>query len=94
MSKNNKKVCIILNYIENFLILASAATSCDSVSFFSSLVGIPIGITSSVMGLKNCGTTAEIKMYKSVNQKKTNKHDKIVLLVKKEKVIQYRSLKF
>ena len=46
------------------------------------------------MGLKNCGTTAEIKMYKSVNQKKTNKHDKIVLLVKKEKVIQYRSLNF
>ena len=38
------------------------------------------------MGLKNCGTTAEIKKYKSAIQKKKNKHDKTVLLVKKKKV--------
>ena len=47
MNEKQKKVCIALNYIENFLILASAITGCVSVTSFASLVGIPIGITSS-----------------------------------------------
>ena len=81
MSKNNKKVLIILNYIEQFLILASAAIGCDPISAFAYLAGILIGVTNSVMGLKTCATTAGIKNYKSVIQKKKNKPDKIVLLV-------------
>ena len=39
-----------LNYIEDFLILASTNTGCVSISAFASLVGIPIGITSSAIG--------------------------------------------
>ena len=38
-----------LNYIERFLILGSTITGCISISAFASLVGIPIGITSSVI---------------------------------------------
>ena len=49
MSKKHKKVCTTLNYIERFPILASAITGCVSVSNFASLVGIPIGITSSAI---------------------------------------------
>ena len=49
MSKNQKKVCIALNYIEHLLTLSSAITGCVS---FASLVGIPIGITISAFGLK------------------------------------------
>ena len=49
MSRKHKNVCTTLNYIENFLILASIITECVSVSAFSSLIGIPIGITSSVV---------------------------------------------
>ena len=45
-------------------------------------VGIPIGITSSVIGLKICTITAGIKKYKSIIQKRKKKHDKIVLLAK------------
>ena len=52
MSKKHKKVCTSLNYIEHFLILASTITGCISVSAFTSLIGIPIGITSSAIGLK------------------------------------------
>ena len=48
--KSTKKFCI--NYFEHFLILASAATGCISVSVLASLLGIPIGITSPVIGLK------------------------------------------
>ena len=49
MSKKHTKVCIIINYIEHFLILASAITGCISISSFASLVGIPIGNTSSAI---------------------------------------------
>ena len=50
MSKKHKKVCTTLNYIEHFLILASTITGCISISAFASLLGIPIGITSTAIG--------------------------------------------
>ena len=61
ISKNHKKVCTALNYIENFPILGSAITGCVSISAFASLVVIPLGITSSAIGLKICAITAAIK---------------------------------
>ena len=50
-SKKHRKVYMTLNYIEHFLILASAVTGCISISVFASLFGIPIGTTSSAIGL-------------------------------------------
>ena len=82
MSQKHKKVCTTLNYIEHFLILASAIAGCISISAFVSLLGIPIGITSSVVGLKICAVTAGIQMYMSIVKKKKKKHDKMVLLAK------------
>ena len=82
MSKNHKKVCTTLNYIEHFLILASTITWYISISVFASLLGIPIGITSSVIGLKICAIAAGIKKYKSVIKKKKKNSDKIILLAK------------
>ena len=41
MSKKHKKVYLTLNYIEDFLVLASRITGCVSISAFASLVGIP-----------------------------------------------------
>ena len=46
------------------------------------MFGIPIGITSSAMGLKIRAITSEIKKYKSIFKKKKIKHGKIVLLAK------------
>ena len=48
------------------------------------LVGTPIGITSSAIGLKTCVITAGIKKFKSIIKKKKEKkkHDKVVLLSK------------
>ena len=82
MSKKHKKVCTTLYYIEHFLILGSTITGCISISAFASLVGIPIGIMSSAIGLKICEITAAIKKYKSIILKKKKKHDKVVLLAK------------
>ena len=63
MSREGKKVCTTLNYIEHFLILASAITGCISISSFASLIGIPIEIASSETGLKICAKDAGIKKY-------------------------------
>ena len=52
MSNKHKKACTTLHYIKLFLILASTVTGCISYSVFASLLGIPIGITSSSIGLK------------------------------------------
>ena len=40
----------MLNTVPNYIVLASAITGCISISIFASLLGIPIGITSSVIG--------------------------------------------
>ena len=59
MSKKHKRVCTTLDYIEHFLILGSTITGCSSISAFVSLVDIPIGITSSAIGLKICAIFKE-----------------------------------
>ena len=82
MSKKHKKVYTTLNYIEHFLILASTITGCVSISAFSYLVGISIGITSSAVRLKIYAVTAAIKKYKSKIKKNKGKHNKIILLAK------------
>ena len=50
MRRNHKKVCTTLNYTEHFLILTYAVTGYNSISTFTSLIGITIGITSSAIG--------------------------------------------
>ena len=82
MSNKHKNICGILNNIECLLILVSTVTGCVSISAYVSLVGIPVGIASSVVGLKICVKTTGIKKYKSIIKKKKKKHDKIVLLAK------------
>ena len=82
MSKKQKKVSTILNYIEQFFILPSIITGCVSISAFAALLGIPTGIRSSAIGLKICAIAEGIKKYKLIIKKKKRKHDKIVLLVK------------
>ena len=64
------------------LILSSTDAGCVSISTFALLVFLPVGITSSAVGINICGITAEIKKYKSIIKKKNKKYNKIVLLGK------------
>ena len=82
MSRKHKKVYITLNYFEHFFILTSAFNGCISISSFAFLLGIPLGITRSAIGLKICATAGGIIKYKSIIKKKKKRHDKIVLLAK------------
>ena len=77
MSEKYKKTCKYLNYVGNLFIPASAVT-------FTSLVCVPVGITSSAVGINICAIIAGIKKYKSIIKKNKKKHDKIVLLLKEK----------
>ena len=53
-----------------------------SISDFTSLVGVPVGIASSEVRLKICQIAAGIKNYMLIVKKKTKMLDKIMLLPK------------
>ena len=55
------EVCKTSNYTEPFLVLASAITGCISISAFEALICVPIGITSSTIGLKMYAIIPRIK---------------------------------
>ena len=65
-----------MNYIEHLLILTSTVPGFVSISAFASLVNIPVGITSSAVGLNLCVITTEIKKWKLIVKEKKKKHDK------------------
>ena len=48
---------MVLNYIEHLFILFFTITGFDSISPFTPLIGIHIGIVSTAIGLKVCGIT-------------------------------------
>ena len=70
MSEVYKKKYKHWNNVELLIILVSAVTGCVPISEFTSLVCVPIGITSSAVGIKICEITAEIKKDKSIMKKK------------------------
>ena len=62
MIKKHKTACTALNYIEQLLILIYVAARSVSISAYASLIGIPLGIVSSTLGLKIYSITAEVKI--------------------------------
>ena len=50
-------------------VFISAVNGCVSISAFASLVGVPVGITSSAVGLKICPITEGSNRYKSIIKK-------------------------
>ena len=70
MSKKHKKSFKVLNYVDHLVIVVSTVTGSASISVFASLIGIPIVITSSAIGLKFFVITAGIKKYKSIIKKR------------------------
>ena len=70
MSEVYKKKYKHWNNVELLIISVSAVTGCVPISEFTSLVCVPIGITSSAVGIKICEITAEIKKDKSIMKKK------------------------
>ena len=82
MSEKYKKTCKYLNYVEQLFIWVSAVAGCVSISTFTSLVCVPVGITNSAVGIKIFAINAGIKKYKSIINKKRKNYHKIILLGK------------
>ena len=61
ISKKHKTFSTTLSYMEHFLLVASTIAGCVSIPSFATLVGIPVGITSSAIGFKIYVITAGIK---------------------------------
>ena len=53
-----------MNYVKYLLVLALIFLGCVLISVFVSLVCVPVGITSSALGLKISATTVGIKKVK------------------------------
>ena len=60
-SEKRKRRCGPFNCFEHFCVFVSAISGCVTISPFASLVGVPVGIASSAVGLKICAITAGIK---------------------------------
>ena len=73
-SKKQEKITFF-KYIEHILTLASSVTLCVSISNYTSLLGVLIGIMSSAVELKICAITTVIAKFKSIVKKKEKKHD-------------------
>ena len=61
--------------LNTFFILPFTITECISIFFFFFLIVIPIGITSSAIGLNICAITAGIEKYQSIIKEKKKNHD-------------------
>ena len=70
MSEKHKKLYIILNHFEHFLISVPAISGSVSIYTFASSVGVTVGITSFAVGLKIGAITAGINKYISTIKKK------------------------
>ena len=49
-----------LNHVEHLVIVALKINGCNSIFAFNSLIGVPVGITSSGIGISICAITAGI----------------------------------
>ena len=68
-------MCKALKYFEHILAYVSAALDFVSIFAFASLIGVPVGIGSSAVGIKIFEITAELKSISQLSRKK--KHDHI-----------------
>ena len=61
-----------MNYFEHSLLFIYALVGCVSISAFTSLTDVPIGILYSALELKICAITARIKKYQLLRKKRKN----------------------
>ena len=78
INKKQENVYKILNYIEHFF-FQLLWSQMRFISALGSSNGFTAGISSSAIEIKICAINALINMYKSMNEKKNKKDQKVVL---------------
>ena len=82
MIKKHKQACRALNYFGNFFVFVSAVSGYVSISAFSSLVVVSVGIASSAVEIKIYAIISGIKKWESIIKKKRKSHSKTKSLAK------------
>ena len=81
-SKKLSKYVAVFDYIDQALIVLSAASGGVSIILFTSIVGAPVGIASASLTLIFSLTTGIVKKLLNITRNKKQKHDKILMLAK------------
>ena len=81
-SKKLNKYVPAFHYIDKFLILLNATSGGVPIISFTSIIGVPVGITSPSFTLFFSVTTGIVKKLLDITRKKKKKHDKILMLAK------------
>ena len=81
-SKKLSKYVAVFDYIDQALIVLSAASGGVSIMSFTSIVGSPVGTTSASLTLFFSRTTGIAKKLLNITRNKNKKHDKILMLAK------------
>ena len=82
MSKKLSKYISFLDYFDKSLIVLSVASANISIVSFSTVIGIPIGITSASLSLAFSLCTGLVKKILKATRNKKKKHNKIVILAR------------
>ena len=81
-SKKLSKYVAVFDYIDQALIVLSAASGGVSIILFTSIDGAPVGIASASLTLFFSLTTGIVKKLLNITRNKKKKHDKILMLAK------------
>ena len=80
-SKKLSRYVTIFDYIDQILIILSAATGGISIISFTTAIGTPVGIASASFTLIFSLSARIIKKLLNITRKKKKKHDQILMLV-------------
>ena len=81
-SKKLNKYVTAFDYIDKILIVLSATRSGVSISWFTSVLGAPVGIASASLTLMFSLTIGIVKKLLNITRSKKKKQDKVLMLAK------------
>ena len=82
MSKKLSKYIAAFYYIDKTLIVLFATSGGISIIYFTSVIGVPVGIASAIFTLIFSLTTGIIKKLLKITRNRKKKHNKILVLLK------------
>ena len=85
MQKKKKKLSkqvAVFDYIDQFFVVLSAASSGVSIILFTSITGAPVGIASASLTLFFFSNNRNSKKILNITRNKKKNHDKVLMLAK------------
>ena len=84
ISKKLSKYISFFDYFDKFFIVLSVLSGSISIASFTTVIGVPVGIASAILGLIFSLCTGFIRKLLKSRRNKKKKHNKIVMLARSE----------